>query len=219
MFTGIIESIGTVQKVRSQNGGITFSIRSKFKNLKAGESVAVEGVCLTVLKKASGLFAVEAGEETLGKSTLGSLKEKDSVNLERAMRLNDRFGGHIVQGHADGRGKILDIVPQGGSKLYYFSYPGMLEPFLVQKGSVAVCGVSLTIVSATENSFSVSILPYTEQNSTFRHKKIGDAVNLEADVIAKIVARQARIYGAAGKPGDLYQKVEMSWTEILKEGH
>ncbi len=220
MFTGIIEMVGKIKKAGSENGGRTFTIESKFKNLKAGESIAVEGCCLTVLKKSTGTFAVEAGEETLKKTTLGALKAGDAVNLERAMKMDDRFGGHIVQGHVDGRGQILSIVPQGGSNLWYFSFPGSIEPYIIPKGSVSICGVSLTVVDATENSFSVSLLPYTEKNTTFKNKKKGDAVNLEADLIAKVVGHQAKVYkDSIHKPGDLYQKMEMPWPQILKEGH
>ncbi len=220
MFTGIIETIGKICAVREEGGAREFSIRSNFKNIKAGESIAVEGVCLTVLKKNAGTFTVSAGEETLKKTTLASIKNGAEVNLERAMKLSDRLGGHIVQGHADGKGQILSIAPQAGSKLYHFSYPGHLEPFIIQKGSIAVCGVSLTVAGVTENSFSVSILTFTEKQTSFKNIKVGDAVNLEADLVAKIIAQQTRIYRDVLKdPSGLYQKVELNWQEIIKKGN
>lgn len=218
MFTGIIEATGKIDSLREEAGSLSLVIRSNFKNLKAGESIAVDGVCLTVLKKSKTGFAMQAGEESLRKTALGSLKKGQTVNLERAMRPSDRLGGHIVQGHVDGTGQILKIQPEGGSKLYYFSYPGKIEPYIVPKGSIAVSGISLTVVNATENSFSVSVLPYTEENTSLSDKEVGDKVNLEADIVAKIVAHQAEIYKRQSQnPMELYQKMEFSLNQIIKE--
>lgn len=242
MFTGIIEHLGkvlTIERIlplspkaepmqnsrseqKSARHGLSLAIQSPFRSVSIGESVAVDGVCLTIVKKRKKktgmIFIVEVSEETLKKTTLGRVEVGEEVNLERPLKLNDRLGGHFVQGHVDSVGKILNIVPEGNSKLFSFSYPSFLQPFIVSKGSIAIDGISLTVANLQEDSFSVAVLQYTEQQTCFRNKQAGDAVNLEADILAKIVARQIQTGQQGMNPNDdLYQKKELEWNELMKE--
>lgn len=192
MFTGIISFTGTVLKT-----GPRLLISTPFKNVKKGGSVAVDGVCLTALKtrphKGGSDILFELSSETMRKSTAGKLKKGTTVNLELPLRAGDEIGGHFVQGHVDGTGKIVKILPQKNSRLYFFSYPSGLNPCLVPKGSVAVDGISLTITGIRNGEFSVSVLPYTEKSTALRTKRAGDAVNLEADILAKVTVNHASI--------------------------
>lgn len=192
MFTGIISFTGTVLKT-----GQRLLISTPFKNVKKGGSVAVDGVCLTALKtrshKGGSDILFELSSETMRKSTAGELKKGATVNLELPLRAGDEIGGHFVQGHVDGTGKIVKILPQKNSRLYFFSYPSGLNPCLVPKGSVAVDGISLTIAGIRNGEFSVSVLPYTEKATALRTKRAGDAVNLEADILAKVTVNHASI--------------------------
>lgn len=206
MFTGIVNSTGKVLKIQSFSSSIfsrakekvdnvySLSIQSDFRSVSVGESISVNGVCLTVVKKKQEkhrlIFTVEISEETLKKTCLSKIQPGDHLNLERALQVNKRISGHFVQGHVDGVGKILSAVPQMNSKWFTFSYPSFLEPFIVRKGSIAVDGISLTIADLQDGSFSVSVLPFTEQNTSLANKKIGDTVNLETDILAKIVVKQ-----------------------------
>lgn len=225
MFTGIIESTGTISassQPSGKEGNAALTIQSDFKSLSMGESVAVEGVCLTVIgkkKRKTGVeFIVDVSEETLKKTTLGKLARGGRVNLERSLRASGRLGGHFVQGHVDATGTILGIEPAGNSKLYTFSHPDFLDALIVPKGSIAVDGISLTVVEAGKNSFSVSVLNHTERCTTLRGKKAGDAVNLEADVLAKVIAKQVRaiLQGTDSHPmsGELFQKKEFKWEGL-----
>ena len=192
MFTGIINFTGTVLKA-----GPRLLIRTPFKDVKKGGSVSVDGVCLTALKitpnKSGSDILFELSSETLRKSTAGKLNKGTTVNLELPLRAGDEIGGHFVQGHVDGTGKIIKILPQKNSRLYFFSYPSGLKPCLVSKGSVSVDGISLTIAGVRNGEFSVSILPYTEKATALRFKKAGDSVNLEADILAKVTVNHASI--------------------------
>jgi riboflavin synthase len=192
MFTGIIESLGKIIAIQKNGNRFVLTIQSHFKNLKLGESIAVEGVCLTLVQQKKGQFQVELGQETLRKTTLKNLKIDSMVNLERALRLKDRLGGHYVQGHIDGVGKILSIHPEKNSKIFTFSYPKSMGAYLIPKGSIAIDGISLTIVKVTSEIFTSSILSYTEKNTSLKNKKVGDFVNLEADLFAKIVEKQLK---------------------------
>lgn len=202
MFTGIIKNIGkiaAIRKVRTQWGdGMSVMVESDFKSVYLGESISVEGVCLTVVQKKRGKkgtdFLFEIGEETLRKTILGKLKTGNRVNLEKAMKGMERFDGHFVQGHVDATGKILKIAPEGNSKMFTFSLPKTIVPYVVEKGSVAVDGISLTALKVKKDSFSVSILNYTEENTTLKYKKVGADVNLEADMMAKIIAKQVQLF-------------------------
>lgn len=160
---------------------------SMAKELKQGESVCINGACLTVVEIQPPVFWVEAVEETLARTNLGFLKPKDKVNLERALSVSGRLGGHFVQGHIDGTGVVAQIVPRVGSKVMKVHTPKELMPYIVPKGSIAIDGVSLTVVEIGENWFTVWLIPYTLEHTTLGLRKVGDAVNLEVDIIAKYV--------------------------------
>lgn len=221
MFTGLVECAGKILKVGG--GGTVLTIRSPFAKLALGESVAVDGVCLTVAsrrKAGKGTdFAADVSEETLRRTTLGRRKPGDRVNLERCLRAGDRLGGHFMQGHVDGVGKIEKIAPEKRSKLYSFSYPEALDSYLVPKGSIAVDGISLTIVEARRGVFTVSVIPYTETHTSLDGKKPGDEVNLEADILAKIAAKQVQGLlreRMSAEVGDLFVKREIRWEDLEK---
>ncbi len=188
MFTGIVEEIGEVAQVQRRGMAVFFGIRASFaKEVQEGESVCVNGACLTVVAVQPPLFWVEAVEETIARTNLGFLKGGDRVNLERALSVSGRFGGHFVQGHVDGTGVIGQIVPRMRSKIMRIHTPRELMPYIVPKGSIAVDGVSLTVVEVGADWFTVSLIPYTLENTTFKWRKVGDVVNLEVDILAKYV--------------------------------
>jgi riboflavin synthase len=186
VFTGIIHRIGILIKA-----GPRLLIRTPFKDVKKGGSIAVNGICLTVLKtqfhKRGSDICFELSEETMKKSTAGKWKKGTRLNLELPLRAGEEIGGHFVQGHVDGTGKILKILPQKNSSIYFFSYPS--ESCLVPKGSIAVDGISLTLASVRNGEFSVSVLPYTEKSTTLKFKRVGDTVNLETDILAKVIVK------------------------------
>ncbi|KPL01771.1 MAG: riboflavin synthase subunit alpha [candidate division Zixibacteria bacterium SM1_73] len=191
MFTGIIEEVGSVEKVSIQEGNVKLKIKASkvLNDLKVGDSININGACQTVIETAGDSFTVEAVEETLRKTNLGQLKSDDLVNLERALRFSDRLGGHLVTGHVDCVGKIKSIAKKDGSFLYEFELPEKYLPHLVEKGSVAVDGISLTVVEVLKGSFTISIIPFTLENTTLGTKKVGDLVNIETDLIGKYVER------------------------------
>jgi riboflavin synthase len=191
MFTGIIEEIGRVEKDSMRGSNLRLKIKgSKILNgLKVGDSINVNGACQTVIETDPVSFTVEAVEETLKKTNLGRLKRNDPVNLERSLRFSDRLGGHLVTGHVDCVGKVKSIVKKDGSLLYEIELPGEYSAYLVEKGSVAVDGISLTVVDVRENSFAVSVIPFTLQNTSLGTKRVGDQVNIETDLIGKYVRR------------------------------
>lgn len=192
MFTGLVEFLGSVQS-RSEDGqgGLILSVAESSlpQLLSIGESVAVNGVCLTVVGRAAESFQFQVGPETLLKSNLGALKTGDRVNLERSLRVGDRLGGHFVQGHVDGVGHIVERTRQGDWEMIRFSCPSDMTRLMVPKGSIAVDGVSLTLVDVGDDFFTVMLIPHTLANTTLGFKKAGDAVNLEADMLAKHVAK------------------------------
>lgn len=189
MFTGIIETIGTVTAIEREESNIHFTIQSPISHqLKIDQSIAHNGVCLTVIGLSDTTHTVTAIHETLLKSNIGQLKIGSIVNLERCMPANGRFDGHIVQGHVDQIGTCTHVKEDGGSWYYTFEY----EPkgnITVEKGSITINGVSLTVVNSTNNGFSVAIIPYTHQHTNFKTLKVGDTVNLEFDIVGKYVAR------------------------------
>ena len=191
MFTGIIEELGTIRRVDLAGGGLRLGVEAKrvVEDLRPGDSISLNGVCLTVVESGPLSFTVEAVEETLRRTTLGELRVGDRVNLERALRLSDRLGGHLVTGHIDGVGHIQALRPEGNSTRFYIEVPQDMVPYLIVKGSVAVDGVSLTVVDIEDSRFSVSIIPFTAQNTTFGLRRVGDRVNIELDLIGKYVAR------------------------------
>lgn len=190
MFTGIIETIGRVIELKKDQDNLHLIIESDISNeLKIDQSVAHNGVCLTVVAMADGTHTVTAVAETLNKSNLGKLKEGDFINLERCMQMNGRLDGHIVQGHVDQTGICTEVNDRSGSWEYSFRYDPSQGNVTVEKGSICVNGISLTVVNSIENSFSVAIIPYTYEHTNMQHIKKGDTVNLEFDIIGKYVAR------------------------------
>ena len=190
MFTGIIEELGEVTALERTGTNLDIRIRANFTpKLKIDQSVAHNGVCLTVVDIQASEYTVTAIEETLKKTHLGSLQVGDRVNLERGMQLGARLDGHIVQGHVDQTAVCRKIERLEGSSYYRFSYDASLENITIEKGSITVNGVSLTVVDSTVDGFSVAIIPYTLEHTTFKDLKEGDTVNLEFDVIGKYVKR------------------------------
>jgi len=190
MFTGIIEAFGEIINIVKEKDNIHFTIKSKISNeLKIDQSLSHDGICLTVVAKGKDTHTVTAIRETLSKTNLGKAKIGDKINLERAMQLGDRLDGHIVQGHVDQVGTCIGVIDQNGSTFYTFSYEPMNDNITIEKGSITVNGVSLTVVNSKDNNFGVAIIPYTRENTNFSEIKIGDKVNLEFDVIGKYVAR------------------------------
>ena len=190
MFTGIIETLGTVKNIVKEQENVHLTIESGITNeLKVDQSVAHNGVCLTVVNINNNEYTVTAIKETLDKTNIGQLKTSDIVNLERAMKLGDRLDGHIVQGHVDETGVCKNIKDENGSTVYTFEYTSDKNNVTIEKGSITINGVSLTVVNSTKSGFSVAIIPYTWENTTFKTLQVGDTVNLEFDVIGKYVAR------------------------------
>ena len=191
MFTGIIEELGRVRsvKARGENARIVIEAHTVTEDTKHGDSIAVNGVCLTALDVLPDSFAADVSRETLERSTLGGLKPGAPVNLERAVTPATRLGGHIVQGHVDARGTFVSATDHGGSWTVRIAYPREIARYLVFKGSVAVEGISLTIAALDDDHFEIAIIPKTWEVTNFSHLRPGDDVNLEVDVIAKYVER------------------------------
>jgi riboflavin synthase len=190
MFTGIIEDLGLIEKIEGDGGNIQITVKSSItEELKIDQSVAHNGVCLTVVSISGNSYTVTAIQETLNKTNLRLLKENNIVNIERAMKLGDRLDGHIVQGHVDQTAKCINILSEDGSWVFTFEYDKTLNNITIEKGSVTVNGVSLTVVNSELNRFSVAIIPYTYNNTTFKNLKTESVVNLEFDVIGKYVKR------------------------------
>jgi riboflavin synthase len=191
MFTGIIEGFGTVSVIRPSGMGkqITFDADFSLDDSKPGDSIAVNGACLTAVLVTGNRFRADLSPETLTKTTLGLAKIGDRVNLERALRFSDRLGGHLVAGHVDGVGSVYQREIQGNSIILTIAVPASLSPYFIEKGSVAVDGISLTVNNCLLERFNVSIIPHTAKLTTLSLKKIGDPVNIETDMIGKYVER------------------------------
>ncbi len=189
MFTGLVEEVGIIAAVSRKSGATRFTIRGEDvpRDLKVDDSVATNGVCLTAVKVASGDFDVEAVEETLRKTTLGSLKQGSKVNLERALRFSDRLGGHLVQGHVDSVGTITSILPQAGGVLLSARLPVEKMKYVISEGSIAVNGVSLTVARISQDEISIALIPHTLSRTTLGEIQKGDTVNIEVDLIGKYV--------------------------------
>lgn len=197
MFTGIIETLGTVEKIAGEGTNLHFTVSSGIsKELKIDQSVSHNGVCLTVVEMDGNSHTVTAIEETLVKTNLNDLKEGDTINLERAMVSGGRLDGHIVQGHVDTTGTCIKIVEADGSWYYTFKYQPTMDLILVDKGSICINGVSLTVVDPIEDIFSVAIIPFTHEHTTFQYLKVGDAINLEFDVLGKYIAKYMKAYSS-----------------------
>ncbi len=190
MFTGIIEESGKVVDLKKEGGNLHITIESNLSSeLKIDQSLAHNGICLTVIALGERTHTVTAIQESINKTNLGYMKIGDEINLERAMKLGDRLDGHIVQGHVDQVAKCIRVEETDGSWLYTFTYTEDKDNVTIEKGSITVNGVSLTVVDSKENQFSVAIIPYTHENTNFHKIKVNDYVNLEFDVIGKYVAR------------------------------
>lgn len=191
MFTGLVEEKGILLEKIPTGNGFQFEIQAKkvLEDLNIGSSIAVNGCCLTVVKRTERTFSVDTIEETLNKTNLGVLKQGDKVNLERPLKADARLGGHFVLGHIDTTGKIEDIKELSNSHWMTISYPEKFNQYLIYVGSVAIDGVSMTVAELKNNSFSVGIIPHTWKETIFSEKKIGDTVNLEFDVLGKYVER------------------------------
>jgi riboflavin synthase len=194
LFTGLIQDVGKIQSIDHRDGGIrlTLSTQLNLNAVKIGDSISVEGVCLTVVNLSSHTLTVEVSPETLRRTTLSAAKEGQAVNLETALKMSDPMGGHLVAGHVDGTGEIVAAVTEGNSTRYRFRVPREIGRFLIEKGSVAVDGISLTVMECQEEEFSASVIPHTAQTTTLGKKKAGDRVNLENDLIAKYVEKFVR---------------------------
>lgn len=191
MFTGLIEEIGTVQsiKIGGSSGRILITANKVLSDAKIGDSIAVNGVCLTVVSKQNGSFEADVMAETVRRSSLGELKSGDYVNLERAMPADGRFGGHIVSGHIDGVGTITEIKKEENAIWYTVKAETSLLRYIVEKGSIAIDGISLTVAKVTNEDFCVSIIPHTKAETILQYKQVGAVVNLECDIIGKYVER------------------------------
>ncbi|MCH2044208.1 MAG: riboflavin synthase [Saprospiraceae bacterium] len=195
MFTGIIETIARVHKIEKEGSNIHFTFESELSSeFKIDQSVSHNGVCLTVIALEGNTYTVTAIEETLVKSNIGELKVGDYVNVERAMVYNGRLDGHIIQGHVDATGVCHKVEELDGSWHFTFEYQPTEEHLLVNKGSVCINGVSLTVVDPIDNLFSVAIIPYTFENTVFKHIQVGSTINLEFDILGKYIAKYAKLY-------------------------
>lgn len=190
MFTGIIETLGVIQEIRKEKDNLHVTVDAAITNeLKIDQSVAHNGICLTVVGIMENSYTVTAIDETIKKTNLATWRVGDQVNLERAMKLGDRLDGHIVQGHVDQTAVCVAIEETNGSWGYTFEYDSNLSNITIEKGSITVNGVSLTVVNSKANQFSVAIIPYTQEHTNFHNFKVGSTVNLEFDVIGKYVSR------------------------------
>lgn len=191
MFTGLIEEIGTIEQIQKHRGALRFTISAKevVKELAIDDSVALNGVCLTVVEFSKSNFQVEAVEETLNKTTFSSLKNGNQINLERSLRFSDRMGGHFVQGHVDAVGEVTAVQKQEGGILLSLKLPAHLLKYVISEGSITIDGVSLTIARLKENEITISLIPHTLEKTTLANLKVGDNVNIEVDLIGKYVER------------------------------
>lgn len=196
MFTGIIETKGIITRTEHVGGGMRLEIYAPDfgRDMALGDSVAVDGVCLTIAKFIRGAFLVDVSGETLDRSALAGVQQGTHVNLERALRLSDRLGGHLVSGHVDGVGRIGQKVAAANATTYRFTAPVELIPLMVEKGSVTVDGISLTIARLYADGFEAAVVPHTEETTTLKDKPIGAPVNIEADMMAKYVKRYVDAY-------------------------
>jgi riboflavin synthase len=203
MFTGLVSDMGVVERIAPRQGGARLTLRPRAlaaEALALGESVACSGVCLTVVERGGGLVSFDAVPETLARTTVGAWKPGSAVNLERALALHDRLGGHLVQGHVDAVGKVLSRTPEGQGARLRIALPASIAPLVAEKGSIAVDGVSLTVAAVGRDWFEVALIPETLARTTLGAAAAGTDVNLEADVVARHVARLREFAPAAG-PG------------------
>ena len=202
MFTGLIEGTGKLKTIEPRGKDMRLSIQASFdlEGFQTGESVAVDGVCLTVVSWQARAFTVDVSQETLSRTTLGQRSVEDEVNLERALRLGDRLGGHLVNGHVDGKARVMARKQRGDSLVFVFEVVAELGRYIIEKGSVAVNGVSLTVNRCDEQSFDVNIVPHTARVTTIGSLRVGDEVNIEVDIIGKYVERFVRTIQESDSP-------------------
>lgn len=207
MFTGLVEAVGEVVERKPTSGGVRLRIASPLAGeLAVGESLAVSGVCLTVILAQSGEIHADVGPETMRVTTLGSLSRGTLVNLERPLRADGRVGGHLVQGHVDGIGHIEELRPDADFHWLTVSFPKHLAPFIVHRGSIAVDGISLTVAGLGTDRFDIQVVPYTMEHTNLGRTRVRDRVNLECDIVGKYVVRAAELAGlslTAPRPGDV----------------
>ena len=200
MFTGIIQSVGRIARLEPRGGDLRLHVDTAnldLADVQLGDSIAVSGVCLTAVTLEARGFSADVSNETLSLTTLGGLKAGDPVNLEKALRLADRLGGHLVSGHVDGLGKVVSIAPDGRSQRWTFEVPANLARYIAAKGSVCIDGTSLTVNEVAGHRFGVNLIPHTVEHTAFHAKRAGDVVNIEVDVIARYVER---LVGGGGTP-------------------
>ncbi|HEV7778452.1 MAG TPA: riboflavin synthase [Luteibacter sp.] len=192
MFTGIIQSVGRIARLEPRGGDVRLTVDTgslDLSDVQLGDSIAVGGVCLTAVTLDAKGFAADVSNESLSLTTLGKLKPGDGVNLEKALRLADRLGGHLVSGHVDGVGKVVSIVPDGRSQRWSFEVPPSIARYIAAKGSICIDGTSLTVNEVQGNRFGVNLIPHTVEHTTFASRRVGDGVNLEVDVVARYIER------------------------------
>ncbi|MDQ0009909.1 riboflavin synthase [Luteibacter jiangsuensis] len=192
MFTGIIQAVGRIARLERRGGDVRLTVDTSgldMADVALGDSIAVSGVCLTVIDFDAVSFAADVSNETLSHTTLGKHKAGDPVNLEKALRLADRLGGHLVSGHVDGTGKVVSVLPDGRSQRWTFEVPADLARYVAHKGSVCIDGTSLTVNEVAGNRFGVNLIPHTVAHTAFSARRPGDAVNIEVDVVARYVER------------------------------
>jgi riboflavin synthase len=214
VFTGLVEEKGTVGARRSTGDGAVLRIKTAFAKLELGESIAVEGACLTVAKLASDGFEADVSSETLARTTLGGLSVGASVNLERSLAMGARLGGHLVSGHVDGTCTLAARAPLGDAIKLTFRFEPRLGRFIAEKGSVAVCGVSLTVNAVGSDTFEVAIIPHTREKTTLGSLSVGSLANLEVDLLARYVARLVETRGVAGE-SEVRGSSDEAWLERL----
>ena len=202
MFSGIIQSLGTVEKITRTDEKAEMVIRteSDFNDFELGESIAVNGVCLTVREPGDHFFVVDLSTETLNRTGFKEIKERARVNLERSLTPAQKISGHFVSGHVDQVGTVVELENKPGEILFRFEYPPELTPFIIEKGSIAVDGISLTVFSCQDHRFSVSIIPFTHTHTNLSTRKIGDRVNIECDMIGKYVFKACETLLGASQP-------------------
>jgi len=212
MFTGIIQALGTMSRLVRQGdeGLLSITTDLPLDDVRIGDSIAVNGVCLTVTAKGSQTFTADVSAETLARTNLGNLHPGVSVNLEKSLRLQDFLGGHLVLGHVDGLGRISEKTVRTKSLLFVFEVPDGLSKYIVEKGSLAVDGISLTVNRCVRNQFHVNMIPHTAQKTTLGSKRVSDLVNIETDIIGKYVERLMQHRGGAG-PG-------VDWKLLSEKG-
>lgn len=217
MFTGLIECEGVITRAERASGGMRLEVYApEFgRDMAIGDSIAVDGVCLTVAKFIRGAFLADVSGETLDRSTLGGLRQGGKVNLERALRLSDRLGGHLVSGHIDGVGTLQLRQQAGKFAVYQFGAPAEIMAYVVEKGSIAVDGISLTVAKVADEGFTCAVIPQTEETTTLKDKAIGAPVNLEVDMLAKYVKRF--VAGYMGAEDETDRPARRGLGDLLRE--